>query len=71
MLSLSTQAEVVHRIQFCAGNFCADSKPLTLAQQLELNQQFEEGNLRATPAIADSNNSQNPVITSALPKTPQ
>ena len=71
MHSLNTQAEVVHHIQFCAGNFCTSNKPLTMAQQLELNQQFEEGNLRSAPSIADTNNNQSPVVTSELPNTPQ
>ncbi len=49
MQSLIVQAEVVHHIQFCAGQFCAATAPLSISQQLELNQQFEEGNLVATP----------------------
>ncbi len=49
MQSLVVQADVVHHIQFCAGQFCAATAPLSISQQLELNQQFEEGNLVATP----------------------
>jgi hypothetical protein len=71
MQCLNVQADVTHHIQFCAGQFCANRKPLTMAQQLELNQQFEEGNLRRTPASVDTNHNQSPVITSELPNTPQ
>lgn len=71
MHCLSVQADVTHHIQFCAGQFCANSKPLTMAQQLEINQQFEEGNLRREPALVDTNKNQSPVITSELPITPQ
>ncbi|MCH9697228.1 MAG: hypothetical protein K0U68_03910 [Gammaproteobacteria bacterium] len=48
--AFSVQAEVVHRIQFCAGKFCANTAPLTIAQQLELNQQYESGNLLSRPS---------------------
>lgn len=51
MQSLFVQAEVVHHIQFCVGQFCATTAPLSISQQLELNQQFEEGNLVATPTV--------------------
>gem|GEM_PF-4546003 len=47
---LITEADVVHRIRFCAGKFCATTAPLSISQQLEFNQQFAEGNLRANPS---------------------
>jgi hypothetical protein len=71
MQCLSVQADITHHIQFCTGQFCANSKPLTIAQQLELNQQFEEGNLRRAPTLVDTDNPQSPVITSELPNSPQ
>ena len=49
MQSLSVLADVTHHIQFCTGNFCAETTPLTITQQLELNQHFAEGNLLASP----------------------
>ncbi|MEE9346177.1 MAG: hypothetical protein V3U88_11280 [Methylococcales bacterium] len=69
--SLSVQADVTHHIKFCVGNFCADTTPLTITQQLELNQQFEEGNLLASPTNIDTLSNQSPTITTALPNTPQ
>ncbi len=60
MHSLIAQADVVHHIQFCAGKFCAATAPLSITQQLELNQQFEEGNLAEAPTDnSTSNNGQN------------
>ncbi len=42
-----------------------------MAQQLELNQQFEEGNLRRESTLVDTDDNQTPAITSELPSTPQ
>lgn len=51
---MTAQAEVIHRIQFCAGKFCASKAPLTIAQQLELNQQYESGNLISKPLTSNN-----------------
>lgn len=45
MQTVTVSADVIHRVRFCAGKFCATPSSLNLAQQLELNQQFSEGNL--------------------------
>jgi hypothetical protein len=58
MQSLTVQADVVHRIQFCAGKFCANAAPLTMTQQLEFNQHFNEGNLLAAPSKRESDSIQ-------------
>ena len=52
MQSVAVQADVKHQIRFCAGKFCATASPLTISQQLEINQQFVEGNLIDKPAYA-------------------
>jgi hypothetical protein len=69
--SLNVQADVTHHIQFCVGNFCAETTPLTITQQLELNQQFAEGNLLASATNIDTQSNQSPTITTELPNTPQ
>jgi hypothetical protein len=49
MQSTIIQADVKHQIRFCAGKFCGGVLPLTISQELEINQQFAEGNLINMP----------------------
>lgn len=75
MQSLAVHAEVVHHIQFCVGQFCAATAPLSISQQLELNQQFEEGNLVTAPTTrsleSDGQSQQNQLAGSFVQTTPQ
>lgn len=74
MQCLVVQAEVTHHVQFCAGKFCAATAPLSIAQQLELNQQYEEGNLVAKPSRGlpyENGKSNRTQIAGSLVQTPQ